>query len=111
MQSAKTEQSVTGKTIIWTLWECEKGNRWISANLKGFEENYSAEPCCFSGCSADHRVIEVGKTTDRDVACDWFRNVNRTSDGITCNKCGGFVPGHASGAADICTCDPISTAS
>lgn len=31
-----------------------------------------------------------------------------SSDGVTCNKCGGYVPGHATGAADICTCKPIT---
>jgi hypothetical protein len=32
------------------------------------------------------------------------------SDGVTCNVCGGYVPGHATGAADICTCTPITRA-
>lgn len=27
---------------------------------------------------------------------------------ITCPKCGNYVPGHATGAADICTCEPIT---
>lgn len=25
----------------------------------------------------------------------------------TCPECGGYVPGHATGAGDICTCEPI----
>jgi hypothetical protein len=29
---------------------------------------------------------------------------------VTCPKCGGYVPGHATGAGDICTCEPITRA-
>ncbi|MES2367153.1 MAG: hypothetical protein V4563_14850 [Pseudomonadota bacterium] len=27
---------------------------------------------------------------------------------VICQKCGGYVPGHATGAGDICTCEPIT---
>ncbi len=28
---------------------------------------------------------------------------------VTCPKCGGYVPGHATGTGEICTCEPITT--
>lgn len=28
----------------------------------------------------------------------------KTGNGVTCEKCGGYLPGHATGGADICTC-------
>lgn len=30
-------------------------------------------------------------------------------DGTICPKCDGYVPGHATGAGDICQCEPITT--
>ena len=30
------------------------------------------------------------------------------SDRVTCPVCGFYVPGHATGSADICTCEPDS---
>lgn len=28
----------------------------------------------------------------------------KSEDGVTCNKCHNYLPGHATGGADICTC-------
>ena len=31
------------------------------------------------------------------------------SNDVKCDKCGGYLPGHATGASDICQCEPITT--
>lgn len=65
-------------------------------------------------CGARRELPRDG--TDWDV--EWSKDTRARipilaraskSDGVVCFKCGGYVPSHATGAADICTCDPITT--
>lgn len=81
---------------LW-LCVCPGCHRWIHTQPKTAQMQGYLAP---KGCWNDYK---------RAMAAGLPKKTGST-DGVTCDKCGGYVPGHASGALDICTCDPISTA-
>jgi hypothetical protein len=81
---------------LWMMMHGECHNEVHMYPKKAIADGYLAP----KGCWNDYK---------RAMAAGLPKKTGST-DGVTCDKCGGYVPGHASGALDICTCDPISMA-
>lgn len=74
-EAQASEKPVPEEVTCWRLWECDKGNRWITAIRPNNANDPEEAPCNFSGCESGHMARVVKVTIDPETATDWFRRV------------------------------------